>query len=174
MRLLVLTLLFSLSLLSAKGASKGVSLDKLFKASFSSTVTVGQKIITLNAKEVKDLQKRAKAKMDSNKIRFYVVKDASKVVGYGVLVVQRVRTKKAAILYLVSKDSKIKSIEIIQFQEPSEYKPNQAWKDVFTGKVKEDNLFAGKGIPTISGATMSARAISDASRIALSIVEIYK
>jgi hypothetical protein len=68
----------------------------------------------------------------------------------------------------------IKSIEIIQFQEPSEYKPNQAWKDVFTGKSKADNLFSGKGIPTISGATMSARAIADASRIALSIVEMYK
>ena len=171
MRLLLLTLLFSVSLLSAKS---GISLEKLFKSSFSSDVTVGQKILTLNAKEVRTLQQNAKAKMDSNKVRFYVVKNASKVVGYGVLVIQRVRTKKASILYLISKDMKIKSIEIIQFQEPSEYKPNQAWKNVFTGKTSEDNLFAGKGIPTISGATMSARAISDASRIALSIVKMYK
>ena len=170
MRLLLLILLFSLSLLSAKG----ISLEKIFQSSFSSTVTVGQKIITLTTKEVQRLQKSAKAKMDSNKIRFYVVKNENKVVGYGVLVTQRVRTKKAAILYLISKEMKIKSIEIIQFQEPSEYKPNQAWKDVFTGKSKEDNLFSGKGIPTISGATMSARALSDASRIALSIVEMYK
>ena len=120
------------------------------------------------------LQQNAKAKMDSNKIRFYVVKKDKLVQGYGVLVVQRVRTKKAAILYLVNKDMQIKSVEIIQFQEPSEYKPNQAWIDVFKDKVKEDNLFSGKGIPTISGATMSARAIADASRIALSIVETYK
>ena len=103
-----------------------------------------------------------------------MVENASKVVGYGVLVLQRVRTKKAAILYLVSKEQKIKSIEIIYFKEPSEYKPNQAWKDVFIGKSKEDNLFSGKGIPTISGATMSARAIADASRIALTIVAMYK
>jgi hypothetical protein len=170
MRILLVTLLFSFSFLSAKG----ISLEKIFKSSFSSTVTVGQKIITLNTNEVKILQKKAKAKMDSNKIRFYVVKNASKVVGYGVLVIQRVRTKKAAILYLVSKESKIKSIEIIQFQEPSEYKPNKVWQGVFKGKTKEDNLFSGKGIPTISGATMSARAISDASRIALHIVEMYK
>jgi Na+-translocating ferredoxin:NAD+ oxidoreductase RnfG subunit len=154
--------------------SKGVSLEKLFKASFSPAATIGQKIITLNAREVQALQQKAKAKFDSNKIRFYVVKNDSKLVGYGVLVTQRVRTKKASILYMISKEAKIKSIEIIQFQEPSEYKPNKNWKDIFTGKSKENDLFVGKGIPSISGATMSARAVSDASRLALSIVEMYR
>ena len=168
-------ILFSfIILITLTSAKEGISLENIFKSAFSSSVTVGQKVMTLNKSEIRIVQKKAKAKLDSNKIRFYVVKNGSRVEGYGVLIVQRVRTKMAAILYLVSKESKIKSIEIIQFQEPSEYKPNQAWKNVFHGKGKKDNLFAGKGIPTISGATMSARAISDASRIALSIVEMYK
>jgi len=168
------TLFIFIVLISFGFAKEGISLEQIFKSTFSSSVTVGQKVIVLKKDEIQALQKKAKAKLDSSKIRFYVVQNGGKVEGYGVLVIQRVRTKKAAILYLVSKEAKIKSIEIVQFLEPSEYKPNQAWKDVFTGKSKEDNLFAGKGIPTISGATMSARTIADASRIALSIVEMYK
>ena len=103
-----------------------------------------------------------------------MVKEGKKVVGYGVLLVQTMRTKKAAILYLIDNTQTIKNIGILAFNEPSEYKPNKTWQGVFEGKTKEDNLFSGKGIPTISGATLSARAISDAARLALSIVEKYK
>ncbi|OYZ47796.1 MAG: hypothetical protein B7Y13_09370 [Sulfurovum sp. 24-42-9] len=41
------------------------------------------------------------------------------------------------------------------------------------GKTQEDNLYASKGIPVISGATLSSRAISDAARIALVLVKRY-
>ena len=74
------------------------------------------------------------------------------------------------ILYLIDKDVKIKNIEILAFHEPSEYKPYSSWKAAFTGKGAKDDLKAGYGVPTISGATLSARAISDAARIALAIV----
>ena len=167
MKKVLLSMVLTLSIVSAK---EGISLEKIFKATFSQGVTVGQKVITLSKNEMSQVQKQAKARIDSNKIRFYVVKKNNALEGYGVLVVQRVRTKKAAVLYLISKDEKIKSIEIIAFHEPSEYKPNSTWKDVFEGKSRVDDLRAGHGIPTITGATMSARAISDAARIALAIV----
>jgi len=163
----LLVLVVSVTVLFAK---EGISLDEIFKSTFSSNVTVGQKTITLSKAQMKALQKKAKAKVDSNIIRYYVVKNEKKVVGYGVLVVQRIRTKKAAILYLIDKDEKIKNIEIIAFHEPSEYKPYSTWKNSFKDKALKDDLRAGYGIPTISGATLSARAISDASRIALTIV----
>lgn len=170
MRTIILTFCFSFTLVYAKG----ISLETYFKSSFSGTVNVGQKSITLSKKDIQQIQSNAKAKLDTKKIRFYVVKEGKKVVGYGVLLVQTIRTKKAAILYMIDKSQTIKNIEILAFNEPSEYKPNKTWQGVFKGKTKEDNLFSGKGIPTISGATLSARAISDAARLALSIVEKYK
>ena len=163
----ILVFVLSYTLLWSKGS---VSLESLFKDTFSSQVTVGQKTITLSKSQMKALQKKAKAKVDSNIIRYYVVKEGNTVQGYGVLIVQRIRTKKAAILYLIDQNEKIKNIEIVAFHEPSEYKPYSSWKNNFTGKVLKDDLRAGYGIPTISGATLSARAISDASRIALTIV----
>ena len=164
---LLLGLVLSCTLLFSKGS---ISLEAIFKSTFSNNVTVGQKIITLTKSEMKALQKKAKAKVDSPTIRFYVVKSGNKIEGYGVLVIQRVRTKRATILYLIDKNEKIKSIEIISFNEPSEYKPNTTWYTLFEGKDRNDDLRSGHGISTISGATLSARAISHASRIALEIV----
>ncbi len=151
-------------------AKEPVSLEKIFKDTFSKDVTVGQKIIVLTQKERQSLQKQAKTKIDPSKIRFYVVNKANKIEGYGVLLIQKIRTKKAAILYLIDKDVKLKNIEIITFNEPSEYKPYTTWKEAFVGKSIKDDLRAGHGIPTISGATMSARAVTNAARIALAIV----
>jgi hypothetical protein len=168
---LTIFLLLTSTLIYAKG---GIDIAKVIKPSFSQGATVSKKQFKLSAKEMKAVQKSAKARLDFNVIRMYTVSKGKKVEGYGVLLVQTIRTKKAAILYIIDNTQTIKAIEILAFNEPSEYKPNKTWQAVFEGKTKEDNLFSGKGIPTISGATLSARAISDAARLALSIVEMYK
>lgn len=91
--------------------------------------------------------------------------------GYGVILHKRIRTKHATILYIFSSKKIIKGIEILKFKEPSEYEPNRAWQDMFVGKTSQNRLKAGQDIPLISGATLSARAISDATRIALIVLE---
>ena len=166
MKRLVIGMMLLVGLVDAKG----ISLVSIFNSSFGNGVSVMQKNIKLKSKDIRAIQLKAKAKIDSKKIRFYLVKKSKKTVGYGVLLTQRVRTKKASILYLVDTRGRIKSVEIITFKEPSEYKPNSAWMRVFKGKSKRDNLVSGRGIPTITGATMSARTIANASRIALAIV----
>jgi len=151
-----------------------VSLKKIFQDTFSKATKVSQKEILLTSNEKKTLEKQAKAKIDSNKIHFYVVKKSNAIVGYGVMLVQRIRTKKAAILYLIDKNEQIQNIEILVFHEPNEYKPYSTWKETFIGKSSKDDLRAGYDIPTISGSTLSARAITNASRIALAIVSREK
>lgn len=172
-RLKKLCLIFLLSAVSLHGKS-GVDIAKLILPSFSKGAVVSKQQFTLKPKELKKVQQSAKAKIHTNIIRFYTVKKGKHIEGYAVLLLQVVRTKKAAVLYVISPQESIKSIEIVAFMEPQEYKPKQSWKNTFKGKRKSDNLFAGKGVPTISGATMTARAIADASRIALAIVHLYK
>ncbi|HIQ47718.1 MAG TPA: FMN-binding protein [Sulfurovum sp.] len=169
MKKILLVTILSVTALLARGG--GVDIGKLMKPSFSKNTQVTKKQLKLNTKQVKLLQKKAQAKLDSNVIRLYTAKNGSKTEGYGVLLLQTIRTKKAAVLYIMDTKAKIKSIEIVAFKEPIEYKPKQNWQNSFKGKTKEKNLYAGKGIPTISGATMSARAISDAARIAIALVE---
>lgn len=172
MNRIILVLILSATALLGKGG--GVDIGKIMKPSFSKNAQVTKRQFKLNTKQVKQLQNKAQAKLDSNVIRVYTVKSGNLVEGYGVLIIKIVRTKMAALLYIIDEQEKIKSIEIVAFKEPYEYKPKNSWQAIFEGKGKGDNLFAGKGVPTISGATLSARSIADASRIALSVVEMYK
>ena len=154
--------------------SGGVDIGKLIAPSFSKNAKVTKKQFVLKGKALSAIQNAAKAKVDSRTIRFYTVKSGNKVEGYAVLLLKTMRTKKAVVLYITDTKAKIKSIEIVAFQEPHEFKPKKSWQNTFKGKSKKDNLYAGKGIPTISGATLSARGLADASRIAIAVVERYR
>ena len=161
---------FATALLWSKS---GVDIGALIKPYFPPNVSIEKKQFRLSPEEVRELQKEEQAGIDSGLVRLYTVHDGKKTEGYAVLLLKKIRTKNAAVLYIMDTKQTIKSIEIVAFAEPQEYKPNRTWQKAFEGKRKDDNLFAGEGVPTISGATMSARAISDACRIAIAIVERY-
>jgi Na+-translocating ferredoxin:NAD+ oxidoreductase RnfG subunit len=167
MKTILISAMFLATILCAK---EPLSLKKIFSDTFSHNHIVTQKNIVLTKTEKTLLEQKAKARIDSTKIRFYVVKKENQVEGYAVLLIQKIRTKKAVILYLIDKNVKIKNIEILAFHEPSEYKPYNTWKESFVGKGMNDDVRMGYGVPTISGATLSARALTNAARIALAIV----
>lgn len=160
-----------LSLLTNSIFAEKVVIEDILKANFSEQISVEKKSLILKKEEAQAIQEKAQAKLNSKIVRLYKVKEADKLVGYGVLLKRKVRTKNTAVLYMIDSNKTIKSIEIVSFKEPLEYKPNDSWKEVFTGKTSTDTLISGKDIPTISGATMSARSITDMARIALAIVE---
>ncbi len=169
-----ITLFLALSLY----AKTSISVEEVLKENFNLTITVEKKNLILTKEEAKTIQQEAKVKLDSKIVRVYLVKEEGKILGYGVLLKKRIRTKNAAVLYMIDSNKTtgcpwgIKAIEILSFSEPREYKPNKAWQSVFTGKSTDDMLIAGKDIPTISGATMSADALSKAARLALAIIKV--
>lgn len=130
--------------------------------------------IILSSAQVAQLSKASTQKIDSKLYRIYVAKTGMKTVGYGVLMTTKVRTKTAIGLYLIGMDSKIKSIEVVAFNEPMEYLPSATWLNVFDKKSTQDTLKLNQDIPTTTGATLSARAITDGARAALALLEIVK
>ena len=154
-------------------AKEGVDIADFITPAFSQGVQIEKKQFRLSPKELKAIQDASHATLDSDLVRFYTVKNKTNTEGYAVLVVKKIRTKNAAILYVVGTNYRIKSTEIVYFAEPQEYKPIANWLQTLEGKTQEDNLYAFKGIPVISGATLSSRAISDAARIALVLVKRY-
>ena len=163
--------LLILSLLSTSIFAEKVVIADILKANYSATVTVEKKSLILTKDEAKLIQVKAEAKLNSKIVRLYKVEEADEVMGYAVLLKRKVRTKNTAVLYMIDNNQTIKAIEIVSFKEPLEYKPNESWQEVFKGKTSADTLISGKDVPTISGATMSARSITDMARTALAIVE---
>jgi len=130
--------------------------------------------IILNDVQMGQLSKASQQKIDTKLYRIYVAKSDAKTVGYGVLMSKKVRTKTAIALYLIDMNEKIKSIEIVAFNEPIEYLPTATWLNVFDQKSSANTLKLNQDIPTTTGATLSARAITDGARAALALLEIVK
>jgi hypothetical protein len=166
-KLTLLSLLFISTLL----AGESISIEALLKTNYADeTINIEKKSLILTKEEASTIQTKAYAKVRSKIVRYYEIKKDENLLGHAVLLRQKIRTKNAAILYMVDANRTMIGLEIISFKEPSEYKPNKEWQSIFVGKTSEDTLMAGKDIATISGATLSARAITDSARIALAIV----
>ena len=162
--------LLILSLFTTAIFAEKIVIEDILKSNYSTSISVEKKSLILTSDEATAIQKKAQAKLNSKIVRLYKVQEADEIIGYAVLLKRKVRTKNTAVLYMIDGNQTIKAIEIVSFKEPLEYKPNESWQEVFKGKKDTDMLISGKDIPTISGATMSARTITDMSRIALAIV----
>ncbi|MGZ5207542.1 MAG: FMN-binding protein [Sulfuricurvum sp.] len=145
----------------------------LTQRTFSAKNVDTQNIILTNT-QLQQLIKTSQQPIESKLYRIYVAKNDAKILGYGVLMSKKVRTKTAISLYLIGIDSKIKAIEIVAFNEPLEYLPTKTWLNVFDQKSSANTLKLNQDIPTTTGATLSARAITDGARAALALLEIAK
>jgi len=159
-QLLLLVLIIELS------AKKLNSPYEVMKYSFGPDVEVVKKNIILKKSQALSIQKSAKVKLNSKIFRYFKAVRNSEIIGYGILINRKVRSKNAVVLYMIDTNSTLKGIEIIAFNEPEEYITSKKWNALFEGTSTQSNLYLGKGIPTITGATLSARTVTDGSRIA--------
>jgi hypothetical protein len=81
----------------------------------------------------------------------------------------RVRTLAETVMIVVTPDGKIERIDILSFDEPSDYQPKPRWLDQFRGRKLDDDLSLKHAIRPISGASLSGRAIVNASRKVLAL-----
>ena len=145
------------------------------KAEYGEDVDVIKQNIMVKKEQGKIIQKNARVKLNSKIFRIFKAVKAEKIVGYGILINRKVRSKNAVVLYLISSDAQLLSIEIIAFNEPLEYLPSKQWKAEFENVSTENMLRLSREVPTITGATLSAQTITDGSRLAFAFYnEILK
>lgn len=136
---------------------------------FSPEIEVQKKNILLSREQTHSIEQEIKGKLKTKLYQIYKASKNDKLLGYGILISQNVRSKNCVAMYHISNDSILKSIEIIAFNEPKKYLPSKNWIQVFNGASTSQPLYLSKEIPNISGATLSAKAVTDASRIAFAI-----
>jgi hypothetical protein len=89
--------------------------------------------------------------------------------GYAYFDTHRVRTLPETIMVVVTPEGRIDRIEILSFDEPPDYLPKQRWMDQFRSRRLDDELSLKRAIRPISGASLSGRAITNASRKILAL-----
>ena len=169
---LFITVLFGTFLSQSSMAKSFLSVDEAIHASFPTDTKIEKHSIILTAKQFSQIQKKAKAKVNTKVYRYYTLTYQSKAIGYAVLEFRKVRTKKATVLYGFDMKGTLKFTEIMAFGEAPEWVPSATWMSQLQNKKKNAALYIGKDIPTISGATLSARSVSEGARVARAMYEI--
>ena len=97
------------------------------------------------------------------------------LVGIGFFDTHRVRTLNETLLVAVSPEGRVIRVEAVAFREPAEYMAKEAWVKQFEGKGLDPQLSLKGAIHPLSGATLTAHAMTDAARRCLALHQVlYK
>jgi hypothetical protein len=89
--------------------------------------------------------------------------------GYAYFDTHRVRTLAETVMIVVTPDGRIDRVEILSFDEPPDYLPKPRWIEQFRGRKLDADLSLKRAIRPVSGASLSGRAITNASRKILAL-----
>jgi hypothetical protein len=81
----------------------------------------------------------------------------------------RVRTQPETVMIVVTAEGKVDRVEILSFDEPTDYFPKRRWIDQLLGRKLDNELSLNKAIRPISGASLSGQAIVNATRKVLAL-----
>src|SRR5262245_2576706 len=126
----------------------------------------------LDAADVGAVEKRARVKVPSRLVIAYFAWRGDSLAGTAFFDTRVVRTMPAVLMVVVAPDTTVSRIDVLAFHEPPDYAPQSRWLALFPHRHLDDQLWPGRGIPALSGATLTARAIGESARLALAIYEM--
>ncbi len=94
------------------------------------------------------------------------------VIGYALIDVHNVRTLPEAFMVVLSPAGDVRSLRVLAFHEPLEYKPTNRWYRQFDNKSIDARLRLGGDVHGVVGATLSARATTRGVRRALAYYQV--
>ena len=154
---------------SAAGAKVYMTQEEALRVAFPAAVQVERKTLYLSEADAQKIGKEAGSPLNGRVFSYYVGKKDSAIVGYAYFDSHIVRTLPEAIMVLVQPDGRIGRIEILSFAEPEDYFPRDAWRQQFVGKGLDPDLALRRGIRGLTGASLTAEAITAACRRVLAL-----
>ncbi|HEV2064759.1 MAG TPA: FMN-binding protein [Thermoanaerobaculia bacterium] len=94
----------------------------------------------------------------------YVATKDGRLVGTAYFDTHVVRTQTETLMVVVDPSGAMARVEVLSFSEPEEYLPRGHWYAQFPGRSLDDELSLKRGIRPISGASLTARATTEAAR----------
>ena len=127
----------------------------------------------LTEEEMKEVTRASGAPVDSALYTIYIGKKGDKVLGYAAIEAATVRTLPETVMVVMNPDGSVGFVEILAFFEPEEYKPSKRWLDQFHGERLGPSLRVGGDIQGLTGATLSAQAITRQVRKSSAMLRLF-
>ena len=167
--------IFTIAALAALTASAKVLLtrdDALAKAFPNAQVKRVEVFLTKD--QIARAQNAAGRKLDKKIVYRYEAYVDDQLVGVAYFDAHRVRTLPEILMIAVTPAGTIKEIDVLSFKEPMEYLPKRRWYEQFLNQKLDLDLRVGRDIDGVVGATLTARATSQAVRRTLAIHSVLE
>ena len=106
--------------------------------------------------------------------RFEATGNNGGVLGWAYLDTHPVRTLPETLMIVLDADGAVKRVEVVTFREPIEYMPREGWYRQYEGQELDDDLALKRGIRPVTGATLTARATTEAVRRVLALHQVVE
>jgi hypothetical protein len=166
-------LLFLLPLAGEAQARVYLTQQQAIDRAFPPPQRVERRTLYLDAGQVRRTAEQAGVPVETRVVVYYVGLRDGEVTGYAYFDSHLVRTLPETIGVLLDPGGRIVRIEVLSFDEPEDYLPGARWLQQFPGHGLDPDLALGRGIRAMTGATLSARAITQAARRILALHRLW-
>jgi hypothetical protein len=165
--------ILSLSLATG-GASARVylTIQEALASAFPPPMKVERRTLYLDEAQARRAAESSGVPVETRVVPYYVGESGGRVEGYAYFDTHLVRTLPETVLILVAPDGILRRIDILSFDEPEDYLPSSRWLQQFPGR-SPDELGSRRGVRTLTGATLSSRAVTQAARRVLALHRLF-
>jgi hypothetical protein len=160
--------------LSARTAGTTVFLakDEALALAFPGAERIEDRVVILTDEQKAQIEKLARAPLESQLWTVYVGWKGGEVQGYAIIDTHVVRTLPETFMVVLEPSGTVRRVDILAFHEPPDYLPTERWVGQFKGRALDDDLKLNAGIQGITGATLSATAMTAGVRRALALFAV--
>ena len=161
--------LISIALLSA-GAEPALARtlmtrEQALASAFPPAQHVVRQKFFLTPQQLADARRESGVDFDDSLIVRYAATNGS----FAYFDTHRVRTLPETIMVVVKADGAVERVDILSFDEPTDYFPKRRWIDQLLGRKLDRELALDRAVRPMSGASLSGRAIVNATRKVLAL-----
>jgi hypothetical protein len=131
--------------------------------------SVERRSLYLTPDEVSAVEKQARSKLPSAIVTLFEAKTGETLTGRGILDTHVVRTMPETLLSVIEPDGRLRMALVLQFGEPPDYLPRDGWLKTLEGRALDDELWPGRSVRRVAGATLTTQALTEAVRRSLAI-----
>jgi len=167
----LLALLFAVCALAPRGAgAQALTQDQALALAFPGA-TLQRHTAYLSEADVARVRALAGSDVavESTVVSYYVARSGAETLGVAYFDAHRVRTLPEVLMIVVGADHRIRRVETVSFREPPEYQAPDGWLRLFEDRALDDRLSLKGEIPTMTGATLTSGAVTQASRRVLAL-----
>jgi hypothetical protein len=154
------------------GATVFLAKDEALALAFPGAERIEERVFILTDAQKAEVERQARAPLESQLWAIHVGWKGTEVLGYAVIDSHVVRTMPETFMVVIDPKGTLRRVDVLAFHEPPEYLPTARWIEQFSGRGLDDDLKLGAGVQGITGATLSAQAMTAGVRRALALFTV--